>query len=221
MKMTTVPKTTFASLTARFACGCLVAFMLVGCSSPKRTIRIPESVVPNPKNKGSEKVASDRPYVIKMSDGKRTIQLEIPADKTKRAYSTAIPLNIDELESAPSREMTQTEADREINDAKAAAGEKIPETAPGEEPKARSYLATLARVGDLYKRRQYEIALIELTALDREYPDDERILSMKGTLYWKLKRPKQAREAWERVLALNPENAQVAQALEQLGQDGE
>lgn len=199
----------------------LVALALASaCSSPKRTIRIPESVVPNPKNKG-EKAAVERPYVIKMSDGKRTIQLEIPGDKTKRAYSTAIPLNLDGVDSQAASDMTQTEADREINDAKSAAGEKTPTTAPGEEPKARSYLGTLAKIGELYKRRQYEIALIELTALDREYPDDERILSMKGTLYWKLKRPKQAREAWERVLALNPENAQVAQALEQLGQDGE
>src|SRR5205085_816172 len=100
-------------------------------------------------------------------------------------------------------------------------GEKVTAPAPGEPVKSRSYLATLARVNALYKKRQYELALIDLTKLDRDYPDDERILEMKGTLYWKLHRTKQAKEAWERVLALDPNNAMVAQALEQLSQDGE
>ena len=39
---------------------------------------------------------------------------------------------------------------------------------------------------------------------------------MKGTLYLRLKKPKLAKEAWERVLVLNPDNTIVAQALENL-----
>lgn len=197
----------------------ILLFSTLACSSPKRTIRIPESVVPNPKGKNADKSAA-QPLVIKVADGKRTFQVEVPAERINGAVHASIPLDLDTLE-ASSEEMQQTEADREIIDAKEAAGEKTPKTAPGETPKSRSYLAVLARVNDLYKKRQYEIALIEITSLDREYPDDERILSMKGTLYWKLKRLKQAREAWERVMAINPENTQVAQALEQLNQDGE
>jgi Tfp pilus assembly protein PilF len=52
--------------------------------------------------------------------------------------------------------------------------------------------------------------------LEKDYPDDERILEMKGTLAWKLKNTKLARESWERVLQLNPNNTAVAQALESL-----
>ena len=83
-------------------------------------------------------------------------------------------------------------------------------------PKA-SYLLTLAKVKDLYRTRNYELALVELVALEREYPEDERIMSMKGSLYEKLGRRQLAREAWEGVLALNPYNLQVAEALQRLG----
>jgi hypothetical protein len=80
-----------------------------------------------------------------------------------------------------------------------------------------SYLLTLAKVKDLYRSRNYEIALVELVALEREYPNDERILSMKGSLYEKVGRRQLARESWEAVLAINPYNLQVAEALQRLG----
>lgn len=80
-----------------------------------------------------------------------------------------------------------------------------------------SYLLTLAKVKDLYKSRNYEIALVELVALEREYPNDERIMSMKGSLYEKLGRRQLARESWEAVLSINPYNLQVAEALQRLG----
>lgn len=192
----------------------------VACAAPKRTIRIPESVVPNPKDKDAAAKSVMQPYVIKMSDGKRIYQVEIPVHQATGAFTTSIPLE-STLETMRSEsERPQTEADREIIEAKREAGEPTPKDQPGGQPSARSYLATLAEVTSLFKRRQYELALIELTALDREYPDDERVLEMKGTLYWKLRRPKQARQAWERVLALNPDNTVVAQALEQLERDG-
>jgi Flp pilus assembly protein TadD len=80
-----------------------------------------------------------------------------------------------------------------------------------------SYLLTLAKVKDLYRTRNYEIALVELVALEREYPNDERIMSMKGSLYEKVGRRQLARESWEAVLAINPYNLQVAEALQRLG----
>ena len=87
--------------------------------------------------------------------------------------------------------------------------------------KTSSYLATIARARELYKRRQYEMALMDIVELDRMYPDDERVLEMKGTLYLKLNRASDAKKAWERVLALNPNNQGVARALEQLQEETE
>jgi predicted Zn-dependent protease len=91
-----------------------------------------------------------------------------------------------------------------------------PASATNATPKA-SYLLTLAKVKDLYRTRNYEIALVELVALEKQYPNDERIMSMKGSLYEKVGRRQLAREAWEAVLALNPYNLQVAEALQRLG----
>ena len=80
-----------------------------------------------------------------------------------------------------------------------------------------SYLLTLARVKDLYRSKQYEIALVELGELDRQYPDDEHILSMKGSLYERLGNKNLAREAWQQTLRINPYNLAVLEALQRLG----
>jgi tetratricopeptide (TPR) repeat protein len=82
-------------------------------------------------------------------------------------------------------------------------------------PKA-SYLLTLARVKDLYRAKQYELALVELTELDRQYPDDEHILAMKGSLYERLGNTKAARDAWNSALRINGNNLSVMDALDRL-----
>jgi hypothetical protein len=80
-----------------------------------------------------------------------------------------------------------------------------------------SYLLTLARVKDLYRTRHYELGLVELVELEKQYPDDEHILSMKGSLYERLGNKNLAREAWQQALTLNPYNLAVLEALSRLG----
>lgn len=80
-----------------------------------------------------------------------------------------------------------------------------------------SYLLTLARVKDLYRARKYELALVELVELEQQYPHDEHILSMKGSLYDRLGNKALAREAWQEALTLNPFNLAVLEALQRLG----
>lgn len=91
---------------------------------------------------------------------------------------------------------------------------------PGDDkpPSAKaSYLLTLAKVKELYRTRQYELALVEIGELDRQYPDDEHILSMKGSLYERLGNKNLAREAWQQTLRINPYNLAVLEALQRLG----
>jgi tetratricopeptide (TPR) repeat protein len=98
--------------------------------------------------------------------------------------------------------------------------EKRPPRKPGDDkpPSAKSsYLLTLARVKELYRTRQYELALVEIGELDRQYPDDEHILSMKGSLYERLGNKNLAREAWQQTLRINPYNLAVLEALQRLG----
>jgi len=108
-------------------------------------------------------------------------------------------------------------AARDDGDAKP---EKRAARKPGDDkpPSAKaSYLLTLARVKDLYRTRQYELAMVELAELDRQYPDDEHILSMKGSLYERLGNKNLAREAWQQTLRINPYNLAVLEALQRLG----
>jgi tetratricopeptide (TPR) repeat protein len=109
---------------------------------------------------------------------------------------------------------------RDEGDAKPANKDKRPPRKPGDDkPQSAkaSYLLTLARVKDLYRSRQYELALVELAELDKQYPDDEHILSMKGSLYERLGNKNLAREAWQQTLRLNPYNLAVLEALQRLG----
>ena len=188
---------------------------LAGCSSEKRSIRVPASALAQGEP-DARPVA--RPYVIKMSDGRRTWQIEIPAGAAAPAFEAAIPLELGApVEPAPDR--PATEADRELLDAKRARGESVPEAGSTAEGPP-SYLRTLAVVRDLYRRKQFELALIELVRLERVFPDDVRILEMKGTLLSRLGRIAEARAAWERVLALDPDNTVVVEALEGLPATG-
>lgn len=187
---------------------------LVACGGSPRTIKIPDSVVQNPKSADAKRDGAIQPYVIKMSDGQRTWQIEIPAAQTTGAFQAVVPLDLGEASAAGAASKPDNQADREIKrgrapDAASAKPEGSPET-------SQSYLSTLAKVNALFRKKQYELALIEIVKLEQSYPDDERVLEMKGTLYWRLKKPKLAREAWERVLAINPDNTIVAQALENL-----
>jgi hypothetical protein len=124
----------------------------------------------------------------------------------------------DSESSAPEGDGLKRASTREDGDAKPAV--KRPPRRPGEDkpPSAKaSYLLTLARVKDLYKSRQYELALVELAELDRQYPEDEHILSMKGSLYERLGNKNLAREAWQQTLRINPYNLAVLEALQRLG----
>jgi tetratricopeptide (TPR) repeat protein len=80
-----------------------------------------------------------------------------------------------------------------------------------------SYLLTLERVKELYRTRHYELGLVELVELEKQYPEDEHILSMKGSLYERLGNKALAREAWQQVLRINPYNLAVLEALQRLG----
>jgi Flp pilus assembly protein TadD len=76
---------------------------------------------------------------------------------------------------------------------------------------------TLAKVKELYRTRHYELALVELVELEKQYPDDEHILSMKGSLHERLGNKNLARDAWQQALTLNPFNLAVLEALQRLG----
>jgi len=78
-----------------------------------------------------------------------------------------------------------------------------------------SYLLGIQEVGKLFKSKNYELAMVRIVQLEKAYPNDVKILSMKGTLWMKLGKKNLAREAWEQVLQIQPDNRAVIEALKQ------
>ena len=84
-------------------------------------------------------------------------------------------------------------------------------------PTRKSYFLGLENVKKLYQAGRYEMAIVVLKDLEQSYPDDTRIMAMMGTLYLKLGQPDLAREYWEGVLEIDPQDRVVLEALKQLG----
>jgi len=208
-----------------------------GClNGPAGQINVPSDVVRGPAY-GPEGQPPRSRYVVRMTDGDQDWELQLPEIAT--AYEVRIPLRgrpglpggaggaelasvtAADKEIARAHEAEENaRADSQVGDEGDEEGKKatraVRQLGPTPSPRS-SYLLTLAKVKELYKTRNYEVALVELTSLERDYPNDERILSMKGSLYEKLGKKQLARDTWQTVLSINPYNLQVVEALQRLG----
>jgi len=221
----------------------LVALALVplagGCMlslPPPKTVSIPPEMlkpkpVPeriDPKAKSTQRVTPRRAdasstYVVRLAEGGRVWEVELP--ESAGGYEVRVPLAGGPYEQA-------TLADEELlADTAAQASGTLPAASPASGAGARldvkaaahkrSYLGAVAKINEMYLARKYELALIELVSLEKEYPQDVRLLSMKGSLYLKLGKPKLAREAWEKALTINPEDQLLTESLRELAGRGE
>lgn len=230
-------------VTMRLAATLLVASMAaLGCSrtQPSVPIVVPGAATTAPSYLADGAVPAQR-YVIRMSDGRRDWEVEFP--ETAGGYEMRIPLETTsgngdgrtvEWEGAQ-----LTDADKELlrelrrqtpgmeregiyadgkNVLDAAAGK--PAAAPAGEadaaPTRPSYLLGVETVNKLFKTGNFELAMVRLVNLERAYPDDLKLLSMKGTLWLRLGRVNLARQAWEEVLQIDPDNKPVLRALKRL-----
>lgn len=141
--------------------------------------------------------AASQRYTLRLVEHGRVWEVELP--ETTGGYEVRIPMG--------SPIETPTAADQEM----------LGTTPP--EGRSKSYLGTLAKVGEMYGAHRYELALIEVVDLEQQYPNDARVLAMKGSLFQKLGRSKLAREAWKRALEIDPSDVTVAEALRALKEE--
>ncbi len=135
-------------------------------------------------------------------------------ESSRRASDDDAKNGDDDDEKAEKRSKSGNSAGDKAGDKKGAAKTRGGQTPSGPRP---SYLLTLERVKELYRTRHYELGLVELVELEKQYPEDEHVLSMKGSLYERLGNKALAREAWQQVLRINPYNLAVLEALQRLG----
>jgi tetratricopeptide (TPR) repeat protein len=227
----------------------LFALLALGCAPKTRIVVPPDALREWAYTPGGESRATR--HVIRMSDGSRDWEVEFPDVATGyevRIPLRGAPGAPDRPESTPAR---LTAADREMLEERAlspagsgdgrgepagradggrgeldaaeradAKGARARPAAAGRAARP-SYLGGIARVRELYRTRNYELALIDCVDLEREYPNDPKLLSMKGSIYRKLGKPRLARESWEKALALDPDNTTVADALRELAGETE
>jgi len=198
-----------------------VLFIVCGCASmqPKRMV-VPEGMrreaqpLPRPENKpptpalqgalqaGTTSRAGDGRYVLRLAEHNRVWELELP--EAAGGYEMSIPL-AGPLDSP-------TLADTEMLG-------PAPVEPVKPQPPRKSYLATLAKVREMYSSRRYEMALVEVVDLESAHPNDARLFAMKGSLYLKLGKKDLARTSWEKALSLDPKDAAVAEALRHIKEE--
>lgn len=204
-------------------------------------IVVPSAATTAPQYRGDGSIPHQR-YVVRMSDGYRDWEVEFP--EVARGYEVRIPLG-DEHREVRSAHQALTPADRElidhlrrtdpdferpgiyVDDEHIVDAQARREGAEiDDEPRSRtesepaptrpSYLRGIEQVQRLFEAGQYEAAMIHLSDLEEAYPNDVRIKSMKGTLWLRLGREELARQAWEQVLQIQPDNEPVREALRRL-----
>lgn len=186
--------------------------------------------------------AGDGRYVLRLAEHNRVWELELP--EAAGGYEMRIPLDgpldaptaadTELLAAARTADGSMNRDTAKARDASGAAPALKPDTATSTTaskvdvsasadaaPKSprKSYLGTLAKVREMYASRKYEMALVELVDLEPSHPNDARVQAMKGSLYLKLGKTQLARECWQKALALDPEDAAVAEALRTLKED--
>jgi tetratricopeptide (TPR) repeat protein len=207
------------AMTAR--CAALAAFAFACAATPKHLVvpqemrrsaqpaATPDGDKPSPaamqgvlQPAGARRASADGKYVLRLSEHNRVWELELP--EASGGYEMSIPL-AGPLDSP-------TLADEEM----LGPGEAKPGKA--KDPQ-KSYLATLAKVREMYASRRYEMALVEVVDLESSHPSDARLLAMKGSLYLKLGKKDLARSSWEKALSLDPKDAAVAEALRHIKEE--
>jgi len=172
------------------------------------------------------------PFVIKSSVGNREYSIEIPGEA--RDFDVEVPLAQlgaqDEdplLGGKPSGLANPIATDKEM----VAALPRLDKSRPtdtamldgafgvgnaGGPRQAPSYMLGIAKVNELYKRRQYEFALVELNQMIAFYPNSPQLHKMKGTVLIKMRNLPLAELAWIKALQLTPQDKGLQNGLAKL-----
>lgn len=80
--------------------------------------------------------------------------------------------------------------------------------------RAKSYLASIDHVKQLYRSSRYEAALLKVDDLLRQYPTNPKLYQMRGTLLERLGQNSLALSAWKQALRLDPGNQSLQRFIE-------
>ncbi len=176
------------------------------------------------------------PFVIRSAVGETEYSVEIPENGGR--YDIAIPLAEISGKPAPngafalgrnSKPINAATTDKELVAALPdVAKQKPDETSmldgafgvgtPEGPVQSPSYTIGIAKVNQLFKEKNFELALIELNNLLAFYPNSPKLLKMKGTLLVKTGNRELAMRSWQRAYDLTPGDLALKRSIDRLNE---
>lgn len=222
--------------TSPFVPRCFVAlFLISSCTTQKDSVQedILRGTIAYPFVDETQTLGRDGPqekFIIKSAAGGREYQIEIPG--AARDYDVQIPiadLGPETTNQGPSSLSTTptVTTDHELTSQHPQMGKaKTSETtvldsafgvAEKEGPQQNpSFTLGLAKINDAYRRKNFELCLVEINNLIAFFPNAPQLHKMKGTVLNKMRQYKLAELAWIRTLELDPTDRTVRRALGRL-----
>ena len=169
------------------------------------------------------------PFIIRSRIGETEYSVEIP--DAGEEYNIEIPLAALDPHTAgqasPHDLAATTAADRELTTALPQIAQKPKNEAGlvdrafgvGETPASQnvpSYTLGLAKINELYKKKEFEYALIEIDHLLSFFPNSPKLYKMKGTIFMHSQEYKLADKAWAQALELDPADKVLRKSLQDL-----
>lgn len=216
-----------------------ITLILLGCetSRPLKS-RMSEGSISYPFIAETKRLGNDgkrSPFVIKSAIGASEYTVEIPENGGR--YDIAIPLA--EISGKQNGSMgNQLSGGKPLNAATTdkelvaalpdVAKQKPDEVAmldsafgvgtPEGPVQSPSYTIGIAKVNQLFKEKNFELALIELNNLLAFYPNSPKLLKMKGTLLVKTGNRELAMRSWQRAYDLTPTDLALKRSIERLNE---
>lgn len=189
----------------------ILLFLAIGCGG-KGVVRDP--VIANPFAGNAELAEKKNAGVVfRRSIGPNSVEISLPESGEDAEFR----YDLSELREGLLPDIGST--DHITYKKKADDKETMGPSLPMAEPQSRyeaGYLLGIAKIKELYRKREFELALVQVEGLLQTYPNDARLLAMRGTLAKKLSYDDLAEESWSRALAKDPGNEVIRTALSQL-----
>lgn len=176
-------------------------------------VRKGDHVISNPFASETQKPEKKKGIVVRRSVGLNSVEITLPEENE----NTLVQYPLAELRGEPVSRAALAEAKEKKGDEVSADMSRDAVVPISKEAYIRrSYLMGIAKVKERYRKKEYELALVDLDPLLEVFPNDMKLLSLRGTIASKLGLVDIAEDSWMRALRLDPANASIRNSLGQI-----
>ena len=217
--------------------------MASGCSTLKSVFALndknePNKPITNPFPDYSASKADSQSVFLRTKKGDRTVEVEFP-DRNDNMSDFVLPVSPaftdggrtpaggEDAGDENYQDRKPTSTDREItgNFPRGSAADEVEQrkieselglqAADDSTPQNdHSYLAALDHLKQIYRSGRYEVGLLEVDEMLKQYPTDPKLYQMRGTLLDRVGQPELALKSWNQALRYDPRNQALRRYIE-------